>query len=51
MQVLDTTATTTLCTECGADMELTGVVVGEILQCAECSAELEVISLDRKSVV
>jgi alpha-aminoadipate carrier protein LysW len=45
MQVLDTTATTTLCTECGADMELTGVVVGEILQCADCSAELEVISL------
>lgn len=44
MQVLE--STTTQCTECGADLELNGVVVGEIVQCADCSAELEVLGLE-----
>ena len=36
----------TACIECGADLELEDVVVGEIVQCPECGVELEVLSLD-----
>ena len=35
----------TACTECGADLELEDVVVGEIVQCPECGVELEVLNL------
>lgn len=35
----------TACTECGAELELEDVVVGEIVQCPECGVELEVLSL------
>ena len=35
----------TACIECGADLELEDVVVGEIVQCPECGVELEVLSL------
>jgi alpha-aminoadipate carrier protein LysW len=34
------------CPECAADIEIAGVVVGEILQCNDCSVELEVLSLE-----
>jgi alpha-aminoadipate carrier protein LysW len=35
-----------MCTECGADLEVGGVVVGEILQCGDCGVELEVLSVE-----
>ncbi len=35
----------TACIECGADLELEDVVVGEIVQCPECGVELEVLNL------
>ena len=35
------------CPECDADCPLPAdVISGEIVQCAECAAELEVVSLD-----
>jgi alpha-aminoadipate/glutamate carrier protein LysW len=35
------------CVECGAGLNLPGDVIrGEILLCADCGAELEVISVD-----
>ncbi len=40
-----TTTTMTSCIECAADIELDGVIVGEIIQCADCGVELEVLSL------
>ena len=36
----------TMCTECGADIEIGEVVVGEILQCGDCGVELEVLSIE-----
>jgi alpha-aminoadipate carrier protein LysW len=36
----------TTCPECAADLDLSGVLVGEIVPCPDCGAELEVISLD-----
>lgn len=36
-----------ICPECGAEITLDyDVVVGEIITCQECGAELEVISVD-----
>jgi alpha-aminoadipate carrier protein LysW len=32
------------CPECAADIEVTQAIVGEIIQCDDCSAELEVLS-------
>ena len=32
------------CPECAADIELSDAIVGEIVQCVDCSAELEVLS-------
>jgi alpha-aminoadipate carrier protein LysW len=34
------------CPECGADLEVGAVEVGEIVVCPECSVELEVVGLD-----
>lgn len=35
------------CPECGADISLSGdVEKGEIVQCGDCGAELEVVSVD-----
>lgn len=34
------------CPECGADVQLEDVVEGEIVQCEDCGAELEVLSLN-----
>lgn len=35
-----------MCTECGAGLEVGEVVVGEILQCGDCGVELEVLSIE-----
>lgn len=36
-----------LCVACGAELELPdGIVLGEVLWCADCGVELEVIRLD-----
>ena len=34
------------CPECEADLELKDPMVGEILPCAFCGADLEVVALD-----
>lgn len=34
------------CPECDAQVDLTGMVLNEIVVCADCGADLEVISLD-----
>ena len=38
--------TTANCPECDAEIVLEDVVQGEIIVCAECGVDLEVISLD-----
>jgi alpha-aminoadipate carrier protein LysW len=38
------------CPECAADIEINGAIVGEILQCGDCSVELEVLSLEPLSL-
>jgi alpha-aminoadipate/glutamate carrier protein LysW len=40
------TAIETTCPECGAELSLENVEVGEIIQCPECGVELEVLDLD-----
>ena len=35
---------TTICPECAAEIEMTDIIVGEIVQCTDCSSELEVLS-------
>ena len=34
------------CPECAAEIELTDVIEGEIVDCPECGVELEVVSLN-----
>jgi alpha-aminoadipate/glutamate carrier protein LysW len=34
------------CPECDAQIDLEGIVLNEIVVCADCGADLEVISLD-----
>jgi alpha-aminoadipate carrier protein LysW len=34
------------CPECDAELELNGVVQGEIVVCSDCGVDLEVTSLD-----
>jgi alpha-aminoadipate carrier protein LysW len=34
------------CPECAAEVDVNGVVTGEIIQCGECSTELEVLSVE-----
>jgi alpha-aminoadipate carrier protein LysW len=34
------------CPECGAELKLGNVVVGEIVECPDCGIELEVLGLD-----
>lgn len=38
------------CPECAADLELANVIVGEIVQCNDCSAELEILSTEPLSL-
>jgi alpha-aminoadipate carrier protein LysW len=39
-----------VCPECGAEIDLGEVEVGEIVVCPECGVELEVLSLDPVAV-
>jgi alpha-aminoadipate carrier protein LysW len=39
-----------VCPECGAEIDLGQVEVGEIVVCPECGVELEVLSLDPVTV-
>lgn len=39
-------AATAVCPECDAEIEVTGVEVGEIVPCGDCGADLEVVSVD-----
>jgi alpha-aminoadipate carrier protein LysW len=39
-----------LCPECEAELNLQGLVVGEILYCPDCNAELEVLDLEQSKV-
>ncbi|MCD6289074.1 MAG: lysine biosynthesis protein LysW [Anaerolineae bacterium] len=34
------------CPECGAEIEVTDVIEGEIIECPDCGVELEVRSLN-----
>jgi alpha-aminoadipate/glutamate carrier protein LysW len=34
------------CPECDAEIDLSGMVLNEIVVCSDCGADLEVISLD-----
>jgi alpha-aminoadipate carrier protein LysW len=34
------------CPECDAQVDLEGIVLNEIVVCADCGADLEVVSLD-----
>ena len=38
------------CPECEADLNLQGLLVGEILYCPDCNAELEVLNVERPEV-
>ena len=35
-----------ICPECGAEIELNDVMQGEIVDCPDCGLELEVVSLE-----
>ena len=41
---------TTQCPECEAQLNVQGLLVGEILYCPDCNAELEVLSVERPEV-
>lgn len=38
------------CPECGADIEIDAVEVGEIIVCADCGVDLEVLTADPVTV-
>jgi alpha-aminoadipate carrier protein LysW len=38
------------CPECDAEITLQNVMVGEILYCVDCGAELEVLSVEQPSL-
>jgi alpha-aminoadipate carrier protein LysW len=38
------------CPECEANVEVKGLIVGEITFCPDCNAELEVINVDQPEV-
>lgn len=40
----------TQCPECEAQLNVQGLLVGEILYCPDCNAELEVLSVERPQV-
>jgi alpha-aminoadipate carrier protein LysW len=45
------TSSSVECIECGAELNLPGhVIQGEILLCADCGAELEVLSVEPLTV-
>lgn len=38
------------CPECEAGISLQGLLIGEIIYCTDCSAELEVLNLEKPQV-
>ncbi len=50
MDTTNTTNTIAHCLECEAEVDLQGLMVGEILYCPDCNAELEVLSLEQPTV-
>ena len=48
---LETTSGSAECPECVAQVDLKEVMANEIVQCGECGAELEVLSLDPLTLV
>lgn len=38
------------CTECEARIDLDGTIVGELVYCPDCGAELEVIDLENPTL-
>ena len=38
------------CPECDAGITLQGLMIGEIIYCPDCNAELEVLNLERPAV-
>ncbi len=38
------------CPECEAELNLRGLLVGEILYCPDCNAELEVLNVEQPEV-
>ncbi len=50
MDATNATNTIAHCPECEADVDLRGLMVGEILYCPDCNAELEVLSLEQPTV-
>jgi alpha-aminoadipate carrier protein LysW len=38
------------CPECAGEVELRDVMVGEIVYCSDCNAELEVLNLEQPEV-
>ena len=40
----------TTCPECEADLNLQGLMIGEILYCPDCNAELEVLNVEQPKV-
>ena len=38
------------CPECEAELNLHGLLVGEILYCSDCNAELEVLNVEQPAV-
>jgi len=39
-----------MCPECEAEVILQGVMVGEIIYCLDCNAELEVLDIEQPAV-
>lgn len=38
------------CPECEAEVNLQGLMIGEIIYCPDCNAELEVLNLEQPQV-
>ena len=38
------------CPECASELNVQGLLVGEILYCSDCNAELEVLNVERPEV-
>lgn len=47
---MDTTTAIAHCPECEAEIDLNGLMVGELVYCPDCNAELEVLNLEQPTV-
>lgn len=51
MSALTSQTHSALCSECGAQLNcMADVMVGEILNCADCSSELEVLAISGSNI-